>query len=35
VGEAPVDTSLDPAEVAANTMLVRALFGYDEFVMKP
>jgi len=35
IGEARVDESLDPVEVAANTMLVRALFGYDEFVMKP
>lgn len=35
LGEAPVDEALDPVEVAATTMLVRALFGYDEFVMKP
>jgi hypothetical protein len=35
MGEARVDESLDPVEVAATTMLLRALFGYDEFVMKP
>jgi hypothetical protein len=35
MGEARVDESLDPVEVAATTLLLRALFGYDEFVMKP
>lgn len=35
MGEAHVDESLDPVEVAATTILIRALLGYDEFVMKP
>ncbi len=34
-GEAPVDEKLDAVEVAATTMLTRALLGYDECVMKP
>ena len=34
-GEAPVDESLDAAEVAATTVLARALLAYDECVMKP
>ena len=34
-GETPVDASLDAAEVAATTIMARALIGYDETVMKP
>jgi hypothetical protein len=34
-GEAPVDEKLDAVEVAATTMLTRALLAYDECVMKP
>lgn len=34
-GEAPVDDSLDAAEVAATTLLTRALLAYDECVVKP
>ncbi len=34
-GEAPVDESLDPVEVAATTMLTRALLAYDGCVVKP
>ncbi|MCP5541733.1 MAG: DUF1553 domain-containing protein [Akkermansiaceae bacterium] len=33
-GEAPVDESLPPAEVAATAMMVRALFGYEEVLCK-
>jgi hypothetical protein len=33
-GEAPADKSLDAAEVAATTLLVRGLLGFDECVMK-
>ncbi len=34
-GQAPVDETLDAAEVAATTTLARALLAYDECVMKP
>lgn len=34
-GEASVDADLDAVEVAATTMLTRALLAYDECVMKP
>lgn len=34
-GEAPFDASLDAAEVAATTIMVRGLLAFDECVMKP
>ncbi len=34
-GEAPVDKKLNAVEVAATTLLTRALLAYDEAVMKP
>ncbi|MFZ4768449.1 MAG: DUF1553 domain-containing protein, partial [Roseimicrobium sp.] len=34
-GEAPVDAALDAADVAATTLVTRALLSYDECVMKP
>ena len=34
-GEAAVDDKLDAIEVAATTMLTRALLGYEDCVMKP
>ena len=34
-GETRVDTTLSAVEVAATTMLTRALLAYDETVMKP
>jgi len=34
-GEAPVATDLPAVEVAAATMLTRALLGYDDCVIKP
>lgn len=34
-GEHPADTSLPPVEVAATTSLLRALFSFQESVMKP
>jgi hypothetical protein len=34
-GEFPVDDKLSAVEVAATTMMVRAVFGYDDAVMKP
>jgi hypothetical protein len=34
-GEAPFDKSLDAADVAATTIMVRGLLAFDECVMKP
>jgi hypothetical protein len=34
-GEAPFDNTLDAAEVAATTVMVRGLIAFDECVMKP
>ena len=34
-GQAPVDQTLEASEVAATTLLTRALLAYDECVMKP
>jgi len=34
-GETPPDTALSGVEVAATTMLTRALLGFDDCVMKP
>lgn len=34
-GEAPVEEKLSAVEVAASTMLTRALLGYEDSVMKP
>jgi hypothetical protein len=34
VGESPADPALDPAELAAATVLAEAIFNHDEAVMR-